>query len=136
MEARMRKLIDAMGLKESGTSEAEIERFLQRLGMKLPDDYLELLRECNGAEGFVSENAYLSLYKIEDVLGARKAYLDVGASSWLVIFGTDGAGTAYCFDARSEPMQVLEASFPCLDADPMYVRGKTFSEFLEYLASQ
>ena len=90
---------------------------------------------ADGVEGFVGKDTYLSLYTVSDVIGAREAFLRTGAVPWLVVFGTDGAGTAYCYDTRCDPMMILEASFPGLDLDPMCVRGKSFLEFLEYLAS-
>lgn len=48
----------------SAAALAELER---QSKFRIPAEHMELLRHCNGGEGFVGPNAYLILWRVEEL---------------------------------------------------------------------
>lgn len=125
----------SMLTKKPGASDEDIAKFVNTINAVLPEDYIDFIKYSNGAEGFISNNAYLSLDSIDEIIELNKTFGQVDVP-WLLLFGTDGGSTGYGFDLRNTPAQIVEVCFPGLDMDPIWVRGNTFIEFLQYLASR
>lgn len=60
-----------------------------------PDDYKALLQESDGLEGFISADAYVSLWAAADLASLNDAYAVVEFVPDVTLLGTDGGGTGY-----------------------------------------
>ncbi|UJF35736.1 SMI1/KNR4 family protein [Paenibacillus hexagrammi] len=105
-----------------------------KLGAKFPNDYKEFIVQSNGAEGTVG-NAYLQLWAIDELVELNEGYAVKEFADGLIIFGSDGGGTAYSFDTRYEKTTIVEVPFIGMDIDEITIRSDTFTGFLKYLAS-
>lgn len=121
--------------KNSGAPENMISTFLIAFGKNVPEDYIEFMRETNGAEGTVGD-AYVQIWPIENILPLNKEYRSDEFTPGLLIFASDGGDTAYAFDARSTEVNIVELPFISIDSHDIIKRGNNFTEFLEYLASK
>jgi hypothetical protein len=61
-------------------TDVELSAAERALGLPLPPDYAALMRETNGMEGFVAQEAYLILWAVSDVPSLNEAY---GVSEFL-----------------------------------------------------
>jgi hypothetical protein len=105
-----------------------------KLGVKFPSDYKEFIVQSNGAEGTVG-NVYLQLWAIDVLVELNDGYAVKEFADGLIIFGSDGGGTAYAFDTRFEKTTIVEVPFIGMDIDEITIRSDTFTGFLKYLAS-
>jgi hypothetical protein len=86
----------------------------------------------NGGDGPIGENAYLSLWHIEQLVSLNDAYHVSEFAPSFVLFGSDGGDTAYAFDRR-EPGRIVALPFVGMRDDAAEVLGSSFAEFLERL---
>ena len=101
--------------------------------LKLPGDYLSFLQRVNGGEGFIGKNAYAILWRAEEVVEMNKAYqVDVLAPG-LFIFGSDGGGEAFAFDARSDPVFTVTIPFVGMNLELVRPIAPSFERFLMHL---
>ena len=87
----------------------------------------------NGGEGLIGQ-AYLKLWKVEEIKTMNDSYKTNEFFSGLVFIGSDGGGEAYAIDTRKEPFSFVNVPFVG-SLDDLRECGKTFVEFLEYLKS-
>jgi hypothetical protein len=111
---------------------AAIRQLEPKLGFRLPDDYLSFLQQMNGGEGFIG-NAYVILWRMEELIEMNKAYQVAEYAPGLFLFGSDGGGEAFAFDTRSEKKAVVAVPFVGMDSSLARPLAKTFEAFLEKL---
>ncbi len=114
-----------------GAGPPELDRIQRAIGMRLPDDYLELVQESDGVEGFVGDN-YLAIWPVEHILTYRKLCDD---TPFIVFFGSNGAGEGYAFDMRAVPAPIVNLPFIGMEEKLIRVLGRSILEFLERLES-
>lgn len=101
-----------------------------------PDDYKSFLLVTNGYEGKVGAHGYIQIWPDEELVEANEGYGMTTCGTSLVLFATDGGGTAYAFDyaASSTAPPILEIGFPfCRDNSRHFT--ESFSCFLIRIAS-
>lgn len=109
----------------------EIEQCQAGLRFRFPHDFVEFLHQMNGGEGFVGKN-FLRVWPIEDLIQAdKKLLVDEGAPG-LFLFGSDGGGEAFAFEARSAPPPVVAVPF-IVGLEDVIVIAPNFSAFLRHL---
>ncbi|WEK35519.1 MAG: SMI1/KNR4 family protein [Candidatus Pseudobacter hemicellulosilyticus] len=95
---------DRIFTKEAPADRVDIEKFEERYGLKLPQDYIELLLVTNGCSlmgstvygvGASATDSLDELYIFEHTAVENEMY------DYLVPFSPDGFGNHYCFDTRS-----------------------------------
>jgi hypothetical protein len=94
----------------SPVNSAMIRTFKSESCFHLPDDYTAFLEVTNGGEGFIG-NAYLILWRIEELVELNKAYHTSEYVPGLFVFGSDGGGEAFAFDIRSDDKQIVSVPF-------------------------
>src|SRR5437870_4273516 len=100
MNSELSSLIKNM-IKEPGDKADAFNKMALALNFKLPKDYLEFMEISNGGEGFIGENSYLSLWKIENLVDWNGKYdVDTYAPGYF-IFASNGGGTAYAFNKEN-----------------------------------
>jgi hypothetical protein len=115
-------------------SPALIAEAQAKLSFPLPADYVQFLQQMNGGEGSLGGNAYVALWRVEE-LGDRNAGYEVAEfARGLFLFGSNGAGEAFAFDTRSGQFRIVAVPFLGMedsrDAIPIATNFRTFLEVL------
>jgi hypothetical protein len=114
-----------------GASLAAIRDREVELGVTFPADYVDLMLLSNGLDGFLSsepDSAYIRIDPIEEM--ANDEEQKVAAEFWpeLVVFGSDGGGEAFAFDADHDMRIVM---FPWIGGEQhAIVQAATLRGFL------
>ncbi|WP_442582862.1 SMI1/KNR4 family protein [Mesorhizobium sp. ASY16-5R] len=87
-----------------------IERLSAKLGGTLPGDYLALLRQHNGGEGFIGDN-YIVFWKVEELADFNREYEVEIYAPGIFLFGSNGGGEGYGFDTQSRAMPIVQIPF-------------------------
>ena len=134
MDANVKKLIEGMELNPQTTRSAltDVET---RLGIKLPDQYINFMMESNGAEGNIG-SSYLAIWTAEQIAQLNKDYAVNDFTPGLVYFGSDGGGMAYAFDNRTDLISIVEFPFDSIHIEDAKTCGNTFLEFQQFLFNQ
>jgi hypothetical protein len=109
-----------------------IRQFEIESGVRLPDDYAQFLQQVNGGEGFVG-NAYVILWRVEELLEMNRAYQVAEYAPGLFLFGSDGGGEAFAFDIRSDAKPIVSVPFVGMDLNLARPVARDFKTFLEEL---
>jgi SMI1 / KNR4 family (SUKH-1) len=142
--ARPRKIVDMTFLEKDDlfskfrgnppATAAEIERFEEEVGLKLPKDYAAFLQRSNGGEGFIGPNAYVIFWRLGELAKMNKAYQVEEYSPGFFTFGSDGGGEAYAFDARTSAMPIVSIPFVGMELSLARMMTPSFDGFLEALS--
>ncbi len=108
---------------------AELEA---RLGVKFPDDYKGFLTQSSGAEGPIGAESYLVLWPLGDIADHNQGYKVAESAPNLVLFGSNGGGTAYAFERLGSDFEVV--SVELVDMSEITGRWRSFRELLLGLA--
>ena len=111
---------------------AAIRRFETESRFRLPDGYARFLQQTNGGEGFVG-NAYVILWRVEELLEMNKAYQVAEYAPGLFLFGSDGGGEAFAFDTRSDAKPIVTVPFVGMELKLARPVAPNFKAFLEEL---
>ena len=113
--------------------EEEIQRAQRRLKQAFREDYVDFLRQRNGGEGLIGP-CYVALWPVEELYNINEG----DGSSWstdfpgMLLFGSNGGGEAFAFDARSASMPIVMVPFIGDPGDAIFV-ANDFPGFLEAL---
>jgi hypothetical protein len=117
-----------------GATSWAINQLKEDLGLQLPDDYISFLRDTNGGEGFIGPNAYIVLWRAEDLGPMNKAYQVNSYAPGLLLFGSDGGGEAFAFDVTAEGMPIVGVPFVGMDRSAAKPLAINFHAFLDDLS--
>jgi hypothetical protein len=132
MEPSIAALAKGLELKES--SQAKLMDAVQmHFKVTFPADYRAFMAESNGAEGSVGEHSYLVLWPVEDMIPLNEAYAVHEFAPGLILFGSDGGGTAYAFDTRETALVIVEVPFIGMSVNQVRPCGPSLLDFLRYL---
>ena len=112
----------------------EIKMFEKTTGIMLPKDYTEFLMTGNGGEGFIGDNAYIILWKLNELIELNSAYNVKDYAPGLLLFGSNGGGDAYAFDMRNKPLTIIRVPFIGMDLKEVEYLSSSFNGFLEKLS--
>lgn len=118
----------------SGADEGALHDAEQQLGRALPDDYKAVLQESDGLEGFISADAYVSLWSAADLAGLNEAYAVAAFVPEVTLLGTDGGDTGYGYRKVGEQIEYVALPLVGMEPSAITVIGKSFMELLESLA--
>jgi hypothetical protein len=130
----LKMLVESLALSPSASEEA-IDALVSEVKFSLPEEYLDLLRLSNGAEGKlgISPLSFIIIWPAEEVVLANREYGINEESPELLVFGKDAATGAFAFDTRFFPMPVIEADF--IDFDYKKRVANDFMHFLRVMSS-
>jgi len=74
-----------------------------RVGVALPESYLEFLRAHNGGEGFIGDN-YIVFWEAEEVIDFNREYEVESYAPGIFLFASDGGGEGFGFDTLDAAM--------------------------------
>ncbi|MDQ5823653.1 MAG: SMI1/KNR4 family protein [Chloroflexota bacterium] len=130
MDSSMEQLMSDLDL-EDGVSLEVVERVQKELGFELPSDYANFVTLHNGGQGWVG-SSYLMLWSVEKIAAVTEEAGFAEFCPGFYIFGSNGGGEAYAFDARSGDLSIVEVPYIGGPEDAIYC-GRTFQEFFEFL---
>jgi hypothetical protein len=107
-----------------------IRAFESELGRSLPDGYVAFLLYANGGTGFVGNNGYVSLWRLEEIFETNRAYEFDKYKPGLLAFGSDDGGEALAFDMRVDGLPVVEVPFICSFPEDVWPMAPSFYAFL------
>jgi hypothetical protein len=113
-------------------SPESIARCQAGLSFSLPADYVQLLREMDGGEGFIGDH-YLMLWSVERFVEMNTGTYFAEAAPGLIVFGSDGGGDAFAFDTRSAPPPIVMVPNVGMEWDVAIVLAADFNSFLQVL---
>jgi cell wall assembly regulator SMI1 len=135
MEKRIAALVSELELNE-GATPGLIEEVEAQLSVTLPTDYREFMAESNGVEGGVGAHSYLVLWQLEEIIPLNEAYAVREFAPGLILFGSDGGGEAYAFDARKASPTIVAVPFIGMSVEEARPLGASLLELLWYLHEQ
>ncbi len=114
-------------------SDSAIEAFELESSLQLPRDYADFLKTGDGGQGFIGNNTYLILWRLEEILEFNIAYEVHEDAPSLLLIGSDGGGEAFAFDTHSSPWPVVQIPFVGMNRELIVILAPDFASFLEYL---
>ena len=120
--------------RRDGATDEAIGHAEHALGRELPDDYKQVLSASDGLEGFIGEDAYLTLWPTSDLASLNEAYVVSELAPGLTLLGTDGGDTGYGFRRNQGQVEFVSIPLIGMDSSAASVIGRTFTELLETLA--
>jgi len=85
-------------------------RQTNRLGVELPKDYTDFLKEHDGGEGFVCDN-YIIFFKAEEFVDFKREYEVEKYAPGILLFASNGGGEGYGFDTEDPVMPIVRIPF-------------------------
>lgn len=102
------------------------------LNWSMPEDYREFLEFSSGGEGMIGDY-YVMFWTAEELAQYNQAYQVNQYAPGLVLFGSDGGGEGFAFDARTAPSPVVILPFVGMSLDYTKKVAPNFTTFLEKL---
>jgi hypothetical protein len=89
---------------------AVVDGLSANLGVTLPKDYTNFLREHNGGKGFIGD-CYIILFKAEELADFNREYEVEKYAPGILLFASSGGGEAYGFDTDDVEMPIVRIPF-------------------------
>ena len=106
----------------------EIKRIEETFKIKLPEDYIEYMKNNNGYTGMINEE-YYDIWKLKDIVSMNNDYHVQEIFPNLIFFGSNGGDEALAFD-KSNGMCIVIIPFIGTEADKTFVTD-SFKEFID-----
>jgi hypothetical protein len=78
-----------------GATDEVIASVARELGQEFPSDYVRLIHETNGIEGFLDGEQYVIFFPVTDLPKLNRAANVAEFAPSFLIIGSDGGGTSY-----------------------------------------
>jgi len=121
------------GQLNEGASSAAIPAAIAVLGRSLPSDYLQVIGEHDGGEGFIGNN-YLIFWSSGELATFNHEYQVEQYAPGIVLFGSDGGGEGYGFDTREASMPAVRIPFIGMNIRYATRVAENFNDLLVQLA--
>lgn len=128
------KYTSRLALQPPATSN-HIDNMEKTFNLKFPSDYIDFLLFSNGADGFIGDINYISLYAVDDVIETNVFYHSDNIFTDFIFFAGDGGGEGFAFDIHKEGWPIYQITL-IDDQDYSRFRGNNFLEFLEYIHNE
>jgi len=112
---------------------AVVDGLSARLGVDLPEDYIDFLKEHNGGEGFVDEN-YVIFFKAEELADFNREYEVEKYAPGIFLFASNGGGEGYGFDTQDRAMPIVRIPFIGMDRQSAETIARDLADLFAQLA--
>lgn len=116
-----------------GANELSIKNAQRELHWNFPTIYKDFLLKYDGGEGFVGDN-YVILWASNEIAQFNNDYQVQQYAPGLVLFGSNGAGEGYAFDARVLDAPIVQVPFIGMELSYAEPIALDFDEFFVKLA--
>jgi hypothetical protein len=111
----------------------ELTDFVKIVGPIPHQDYLGFMSRCNGCDGPIGNEGYVSLWSLDEVVASTEKLCDEFAPG-LLLFGGDGGNGAFAFDRSDPTWPIVVVPLIGMSRKEMRVIDTTFSGFIRRLA--
>jgi hypothetical protein len=111
-----------------------VDGLFARLGVELPSDYLDFLRQHDGGEGFIGDD-YIIFWKAEELADFNREYEVEKYAPGILLFGSNGGGEGYGFDVESAAMPIVRIPFIGMAREYAHLVAKDFPDLFATLGS-
>jgi hypothetical protein len=116
--------------KNNSPTTKEVETFLSTIDFKLPEGFIEFMKDANGADISTDKN-YLLLWPLTDMIQLNKEYnVDEYAPNFFLI-GSDGGDTAYAIEKATG--HIFEMPFIGMSNEDAVFKCEKFTDLVESL---
>ena len=84
------------------------------VGVTLPKNYIDFLKQHNGGEGFIGDN-YIIFWKAEELADFNREYEVETYAPGIFLFASSGGGEGYGFDTNEAAMPIVCIPFIGMD---------------------
>ena len=111
--------------------EAALKELLSICQFTLPNDYVQLIRSINGAEGELSISpGWFQLWPVEEILHLNQSYAVAEFHSAYFGFGSSGGGVMFAFKVvATESSTVFGVPLDSIDPNDILIVAKDFLTF-------
>jgi hypothetical protein len=111
--------------------EVALQELLSQCRFNLPNDYIQLVRSINGAEGELAISpGWFQLWPVEEILRLNQSYAVAEFHPGYFGFGSSGGGVMFAFKGdASESSTVFCVPFDSIDPNDICVVAKDFLTF-------
>ncbi len=120
--------------KNSSPTEEEHQRLVNKINFPIDNDYLDLMKNHNGAEGFVNSEIFIMLWRIEDLIAINRKCESLPEQDNYFFFGSDGSNLRYAFD-KSDGSIISIDSYELGEVEPKNF-GNSFKVFFDKLSEK
>lgn len=114
-------------------SDGDVREAESHFGRPLPTQYRRFMSSQDGGEGFIG-GQYLVLWRTSELFAFNRDYEAAHYAPGLLLFGSNGAGEAFAFDMRYDPMPVVMVPFIGMSLKDAKTVAESFDGFLARLA--
>ena len=109
-------------------NEATVYEIKKVNGVSLPDDYLRFMHEHDGGEGDVGENAYIQIFRLEELESVNEEYEISDYMEEYFIWGTDLGGMLFGYSGRTGMYSAVDSCSLC--EEDIICEAESLTEFL------
>jgi hypothetical protein len=106
---------------------------LKKIDFDIDKDFLEFIKNHNGAEGNIGSNRYILFWNTEQLISLNPYYEDDTKCEELFFFGTDGSNLGYAFDKKNK--KIVSIDFLDISQIQSDIIADTFLSFLNVLSN-
>lgn len=119
-----------------GAEEQDLLEFESKLGVALPADYRQFVKESDGMIEEMAE-AYLDLWSFEDAVSihVNNAYGLAETMRPLLLIGSDGGGELLAFDLRETPVRLVLVNAVGASWSDVAYQADSLTDLLAHLRS-
>lgn len=121
------------GQLDAPAESAVVDGLAARLGVALPKDYTDFLKEHNGGEGFIRDN-YVIFFKDEELADFNREYEVEKYAPGVLLFASDGGGEGYGFDTEDAAMPIVRIPFIGMDRRSAEIVARDLADLFARLA--
>ncbi|RVD58930.1 SMI1/KNR4 family protein [Mesorhizobium sp. M2D.F.Ca.ET.185.01.1.1] len=121
------------GRLDAPADSAIVDGLSARLGIELPRDYTDFLKEHNGGEGFVHDN-YIVFFKAEELADFNREYEVEKYAPGILLFASSGGGEGYGFDTEDPAMPIVRVPFIGMDRESAETIARDLADLFSWLA--
>jgi len=123
------------GQLNSPAAASAVDGLSARVGVALPESYIEFFKAHDGGEGFIGDN-YIIFWRVEEVVDFNREYEVEIYAPGIFLFASNGGGEGYGFDTLDVAMPVVRVPFIGMDRQHAISVARDIPDLFAHLAEQ
>lgn len=104
-----------------------------RLGVALPESYINFLNKHDGGQGFIGDN-YVIFWRAEELADFNCEYDVETYAPGIILFASNGGGEGYGFDTEDAAMPIVRIPFVGMDRQSAILVARDLLDLFARLA--
>ncbi|PJL06555.1 SMI1/KNR4 family protein [Stenotrophomonas maltophilia] len=123
------------GQLNSPAAASAVDGLSTRVGLTLPESYIEFFKAHDGGEGFIGDD-YIIFWRVEEVVDFNREYEVETYAPGIFLFASNGGGEGYGFDTLDVEMPVVRVPFVGMDRQYAISVARDIPDLFARLAGQ